>query len=147
MPPKEMCMKNNKSVLLSAEFVSDTVSDLLLSGCTTHVPFKPVVVNPLCVAMSSSGKKRLILVQSVLNKFVRKDRVKFEDWEIALQYFQNGYYMFKFDLKSEYHHIDIFAVQQNFLGFSWNNLVYVFTVLPFGLTSAPYKWLNLLAIL
>lgn len=74
----------------------------------------------------------------MLNKFVRKDKVTFEDWKIALQYFEKGYYMFKFDLKSGYHHIDICAAQQTFLGFSWNNIFYVFTVLPFGLSSAPY---------
>ncbi|XP_065943706.1 uncharacterized protein [Magallana gigas] len=138
MPPKEMYMKNNKSAILNAEFVSDTVSELLLSSCIIQVPFIPVVVNPLSVAMNSSGKKRLILDLSVLNKFVRRDKVKFEDWKIALQYFQKGFHMFKFDLKSGYHHIDICSAQQTFLGFSWNNLFYVFTVLPFGLSSAPY---------
>ncbi|XP_065940519.1 uncharacterized protein [Magallana gigas] len=111
---------------------------LLLSSCIIQVPFIPVVVNPLSVAMNSSGKKRLILDLSVLNKFVRRDKVKFEDWKIALQYFQKGFHMFKFDLKSGYHHIDICSAQQTFLGFSWNNLFYVFTVLPFGLSSAPY---------
>lgn len=138
MPPKEMYMKNNKSAIFNAEFVSDTVSELLLSSCIIQVPFIPVVVNPLSVAMNSSGKKRLILDLSVLNKFVRRDKVKFEDWKIALQYFQKGFHMFKFDLKSGYHHIDICSAQQTFLGFSWNNLFYVFTVLPFGLSSAPY---------
>lgn len=29
------------SALLNAEFVSDIVSDLLLLGCITQVPFKP----------------------------------------------------------------------------------------------------------
>lgn len=135
MPPKEMYMKNNKSALLKAKLVSDTVSDLLLSGCITQVPFKPVVVNPLSVAMNTSGKKRLILYLSVLNKFVKKDKEMFEDWKIAWQYFQIGYYMFKLDLRSGYHHTDICVAQHTFLGFSWNNLFYVFTVLPFGLSS------------
>ena len=52
--------------------------------------------------------------------------------------------MFSFDLKSGYHHIDIAQEHQTFLGFSWrapdsfNEVFYVFTVLPFGLSSAPY---------
>lgn len=138
MPPKQMCMKNNRSALLNMEFVSEAVSDLLETGCILQVPFKPVIVNPLSVAVNGSGKKRLILDLSVLNKFVRRDKVKFEDWKVAIQYFQQGCYMFKFDLKSGYHHIDICSSQQTFLGFSWESFFYVFTVLPFGLSSAPY---------
>lgn len=46
--------------------------------------------------------------------------------------------MFKFDLKSGYHHIDIAPSHQTYLGFAWEEKFYCFTVLPFGLTSAPY---------
>ena len=58
--------------------------------------------------------------------------------------------MISFDLKSGYHHIDIHKNFQTFLGFSWKcpktNTVkhYVFTVLPFGLSSAPYVFTNCL---
>ena len=120
------------------DFVSGTVLELLESGCVRRVPFKPIVVNPLRVAENSSGKKRLILDLSVLNTFVKKNKVKFEDWKVVVQYFEQDCYMFKFDLKSGYHHIDICVAQQSFLGFCWNGEFYVFTVLPFGLSSAPY---------
>ena len=50
--------------------------------------------------------------------------------------------MFKFDLKSGYQHIDILQEHQTYLGFSWvvNSVrkFFVFTVLPFGLSSAPF---------
>ena len=58
--------------------------------------------------------------------------------------------MFYFDLKSGYHHVEIFEGHQTYLGFSWkhsiSNLVkfYVFTVLPFGLSSAPHVFTKLL---
>ena len=58
----------------------------------------------------------------------------------------NDAYTFFFDLKSGYHHIDIAQEHQNFLGFSWRapdsikEIFYVFTVLPFGLSSAPYAF-------
>lgn len=42
------------------------------------------MVNLLSVVMNSFGKKRLIFDLSVLNKFVRRDKVKFEDWKIVL---------------------------------------------------------------
>ena len=52
--------------------------------------------------------------------------------------------MFSFDLKSGYHHIEIAEEHQTYLGFSWNlqgsqsSRYFVFAVLPFGLSTAPY---------
>jgi hypothetical protein len=136
--PTNLHMKNNRSACNNEDFVSGAVSELLETGCVRRVPFKPTVVNPLSVAENSLGKKRLILDLSILNTFVKKDKIKFEDWKIVMQYFEADCFMFKFDLKSGYHHIDICIAQQSFLGFSWKDEFYVFTVLPFGLCSAPY---------
>jgi hypothetical protein len=46
-PPIQMCFKNNRSALGNEEFVSQTISDLIKSGCVVQVPFQPFVVNPL----------------------------------------------------------------------------------------------------
>ena len=52
--------------------------------------------------------------------------------------------MITFDLKSCYHHIEIHPDHQRFLGFAWkfpgedSMRYFMFTVLPFGLSSAPY---------
>ena len=50
--------------------------------------------------------------------------------------------MFSFDLKSGYHHIDIFPDHRKFLRFAWKidgvTRYFSFQVLPFGLSSAPY---------
>ena len=42
-------------------------------GRVHEVPFIPYVVNPISVATNKSGKKRLILDPSVLNKFAKKN--------------------------------------------------------------------------
>ena len=49
----------------------------------------PDVVNPLRVSVQPNGKKRLILDLRYINNFLIKRRVKYEDWKIALSYFQN----------------------------------------------------------
>ena len=51
--------------------------------------------------------------------------------------------MLSFDLKSGYHHIEIASNDQTYLGFAWQSdnqeiKFYVFTVLPFGLSTAPH---------
>lgn len=67
----------------------------------------PNVFNPLSVSVHSKGKKSLILDLRYINKFIVKQRVKYEDWKIALSHVQKGAYMITFDLMSGYHHIDI----------------------------------------
>jgi hypothetical protein len=51
---------------------------------------------------------------------------------------------FRFDLKSAYHHIDIFAGHRQYLGFYWQNNYYVFNVLPFGISTAAYIFTKVL---
>ena len=74
---------------------------------------------------------------------VYKDKIKFDDWKCFENYLlANKACLFKFDLKNGYHHIDIFDSHQTYLGFSWDikgaTKYFVFTVLPFGLSSAPF---------
>ena len=101
--------------------------------------FAGEVINPLSV----SSKKRLILNLRYVNSHVYKEKIKSEDWKFFEHYLEGKKgHLFKFDLKNGYHHIDIFESHQRFLGFSWffkgNIKFFVFTVLPYGLTSAPF---------
>ena len=106
-----------------------------------EVQNKPHVINPLSVSTNSSGKKRLILDLRYVNKNLWKQSVKFEDWESFQNYVKKDSILYKFDMRHGYHHIDIFAEHQTYLGFSWfyeGELRFVFTLLPFGLSVAPY---------
>ena len=111
---------------------------------------QPFVANPLSVSVQPCGKKRLILDLRHVNKPLFKQSVKYEDWKTAMSYFVKDAYMFSFDLKNGYHLIDIAQEHQTFLGFSWrapdsiNKIFYIFTVLPFGLSSAPYVFTKVL---
>ena len=94
------------------------------------------------MSVQANGKKRLILDLRYVNKFLHKMHVKYEDWKTAISYFAGGAYMFSFDLKSGYHHVEIFEGHQTYVSFSWKHSVFslvkfcVFTVLPFGLSAA-----------
>ena len=57
--------------------------------------------------------------------------------------------MFSFDLKSGYHHIDIFPEHRKFLTFFWSFAdgsvrYFMFSVLAFWLSSAPYIFMKTL---
>ena len=142
--PESVHLKNNKSAEKHAAFVNEAISELVNSGRVVQTSTVPHVVNPLSVSVQASGKKRLILDLRHVNKCLSKKKVKYEDWNVALAYYQQHTYMFSFDLKSGYHHIDIYGEHQMYLGFSWrvpnsqSDSFYVFTVLPFGLSTAPH---------
>ena len=122
--------------------------ELVKNSAVVEVSSIPRVVSPLSVSISSSGKKRLILDLRHVNQSVWKQKIKFEDWRVFRTYVNKGEFLFSFDLKSGYHHVDIFPPHQTYLGFSWvfNGVTkyFYFTVLPFGLTSAPYIFTKLM---
>ena len=140
--PARAILKNNKSALSHPNFVAEAINDLLDKDLVIECFEPPHVVNPLSVSIQSSGKMRLILDLRYVNQFLWKAKISFEDWNTALSYFKKGNFMFSFDLKSGYHHIEIIPDHYQFLGFSWDFGLgvryFAFQVLPFGLSTAPY---------
>ena len=96
-------------------------------------------------------KLRLILDFRYINKFLQVPKYKCEDIRLIKDLFNIGDYFFKFDIRSGYHRIDIHPQYQKYLAFSWNidgRLGYfVFTVLVFRLSSAPYVFTRILKVL
>ena len=151
--PHSFKMNNNKSALKEPEFVEKTLLELLDKGHIYEVK-NPFTISPLSVFEDPSGKKRLILDLTYINKFLWKEKIKFDDWKSFENYVDEGKegYLFKFDLKSGYHHIDIHEDSQKYLGFSWKfsdgtirHLQYA--VLPFGLSSGPFIFTKVVRVL
>ena len=130
------------------QFVNKAIANLVKNRCAVLVDDRPYICSPLSVVSNSSGKLRLVLNLRYLNQFLHVLSFKYEDLRTAALMFEVNEYLFKFDLKSGYHHVDIHPDYQKYLGFQWethgkvNN--YVFTVLPFGLSSACYLFTKLM---
>ncbi|MCP3668061.1 MAG: hypothetical protein GY696_37160 [Gammaproteobacteria bacterium] len=145
-------MKNNKSALNHAEFVSKEIANLLCRGCIRQVERAPHVVSPLSVS-ERADKKRLIFDLSFVNQRLPYYKFRCEDIKTlnyqlrTLNYLQRGCFLSAFDLQSAYHHIDVAEKDQTFLGFAWSFdgeiHYFVFTVLPFGLSTVPYVFTKL----
>ena len=142
--PTTYSCRNDQSANKNAEFVESSILELCTRGGVVEVHDKPYICSPLSVVESSSGKKRLVVNLRHLNRFLWKQKFKYEDLTVAMSLFEKGDYMFSFDLKSGYHHVDITQEHWKYLGFSWQSCFYVFTVLPFGLSSACYIFTKLL---
>lgn len=140
---------NNNSALQESEFVESAISELLSLECITEVFAPPAVINPLSVSIQKSGKKRLILDLRHVNQYLFKSKFRCEDVSIAREVLNPGDFMFSFDLKSGYHHVEIFPEHRQYLSFSWIfssgfTRYFQFSVLPFGLSSTPYLFTKLL---
>ena len=70
------------------------------------------------------------------------DSFKYEDLRTLLSILSPNHFLFKFDLKSGHHHVEIYEPHWKYLGFAWGegeaNPYYIFTVLSFDLATACY---------
>lgn len=94
--------------------------------------------------LSSLISPQLCNTQALCGKaFLWKQRFNYEDLHTTMLL---GDYLFCFDLKSGYHHVDIAPEHCKYLGFAWGEgeqrRFHEFTVLPFGLSTACYLLLR-----
>ena len=118
-------------------------------GCVSEVFETPAIINPLSVSIQKSSKKRLILDLRHVNQFLYETKFRCEDVSVAKEILNPGDFMFTFDLKSGYHHVEIFPEHRKYLSFAWTfssgcTRYFEFSVLPFALSSAPYLFTKLL---
>ena len=105
--PPRLFYSNNISALNAESFVTEEITALLDTGRIIEVTDTPHVVNPLSVSKNNDSTFRLILDLSSVNPYIFKDFVKFEDWKVMEDYVQPGDYLWKFDIRKGYHHVDI----------------------------------------
>ena len=142
--PEPYTRPNQKSALIEREFVNGAVADLLAGGYIEIAQEVPHVCSPLSVITNQSGKRRLVVNLRHVNRSLWKQKFKYEDLRVVMMLFGPGEWMFSFDLKSGYHHIDVAQKHRKYLGFSWESVLYRFVVLPFGLSSAPYVFTKMM---
>ena len=126
--PDSIALDNNKSARDNTTFVTEEVAKLINKGC----------VSPVTVAHNEGYKLRLVLDARHINPHLYKFKHKYEDAVTARQLFNKGNWVFSYDLKSAYHHLQFFPADRMYLGFQWENRYYVYNVLPFGLATSGY---------
>ena len=144
--PPRCFLFNNRSALKNPQFVQSAIVELLERRLIQEHSSPPHCVNPLTVA---EGKKlRLVIDLREVNKYSVKPKFHYEDLRSLSEVFEQGFWFFTWDLKSGYHHVDIFQPHQQYLGFAWNfdgvTRYFTFTVLPFGLSTTCFCFTKLL---
>lgn len=85
-----------------------------------------------------NGSQRFILNLKGLNKLVVKQHFKLEDLRTAVQLIFPNYFLSSLDLEDAYFSIPIDQRSRKYLRFRFNNRLYEFACLPFGLCTAPF---------
>ena len=140
--PENFNIPNRSSAFKFKDFVNEAISELMERGCVQEVLNPPKFINPLHVVQQSGGKCRLILDLSYLNRFIWKQSVRFEDIRTVFDLFESGYFSSPLTSNRVTITSKFFQIIASIWVFSWNfgsvAKYFVFTVLPFGLSSAPY---------
>ena len=116
--PDSVILKNNKSARDNMAFVMEEIQMLIEKRVISEVQSTPYLVNPLTVAYNRNCKPMLVLDCRHINDYLHQFKVKYEDISVAETLFDNNTFMYTFDLKGAYHHIDIFSEHTTYLGFS-----------------------------
>ena len=132
---------NNLSALNHKAFVNSEIGNFLYVNCIEELANRPLNLNPLSVKVQNCV--RLILYLRHVNLFIYKQ--KFKGFKQLKQILDKEDFLFKSDLKSGYHHVEIFEPHIKYLAFAWDfrdgHIRYFqFCVLP----SAPFIFTKLL---
>lgn len=121
------------------------IRDLLDKGAISRCsPEKEQFLSKYFLRKKSNGEDRFILNLKKLNRFIEAPHFKLEDIKTALKLITRGSYMATIDLKDSYFLVPIHRNYKKFLRFEFENRIYEFNVLPFGLSTAPYVFTKLL---
>ena len=122
--PQPMIAKNHHSALKHSKFVKDSIGDLVWSHGVRESISCPIVCSPLLVIENAKGKLRLVIIltSTMSTSFLTMQyKFKYEGLDLISSLFRKGDFVSTFDLKSGYHHVDIHAESQPYLGFSWDD--------------------------
>jgi hypothetical protein len=79
----------------------------------------------------------LVMNMRYVNKHLAKKVLKFEGLADLADIVENGDHSVSYNLKSDYYHMGLHPVTRRFVGIKWDRVYYVYTCLPFGLSTTP----------
>lgn len=134
--------KYPKVVLTShSEFsnFAKAIENLIEKGAIKTCNFAPdQFLSSYFLVPKPDGSMRFILNLKDLNSFIDTEHFKLEDVRTASNLITKDCFMAVLDLKDAYLSIPIHASSRKYLRFTFDNKIYEFVTLPFGLNTAPF---------
>ena len=113
------------------------IKDMLQKGIILKVPLQPCFASPLFLVPKSSGRQRVIIDLSPLNKHILCPTFRMQDATKLRSCIPRHCFFTSIDLSEAFHHIPIHPRFQNFLSFFHDNNLYFFQAMPFGINLGP----------
>lgn len=126
---------SNNDKIKMQEAINDLLSIGAIQECTEE---NGQFLSGIFLVPKKNGKMRFILNLKNLNQFTDTSHFKMEDFRTVLKLMSEGCFMASFDLQDAYLMIPIHKNYWKYLRFIWNNHLYEFICLPFGLSTAPW---------
>ena len=113
---------------------------MISKGAVTELQIPPEgsFFSTLFLVPKKDGGQRPVINLKNLNSFINAPHFKMEGIHTLKSLLRKGDWLVKVDLKDAYFSIPISRQHRRFLCFQFNNKLYQFNCLPFGLASAPW---------
>jgi hypothetical protein len=108
------------------------------------LPSHPQFVGHIFLRPKKDGGMRPVFNMKALNHHIEYKHFKMENLSMLKNILQKHDFMVKLDLKDAYFCVPINPKDRPFLRFQWEEILYEFTCLPFGLSSAPRQFTKLM---
>lgn len=138
--PNEIPFNEEKRRIVGKE-----VDTLLEKGAIIRSEHEPnEFISTIFVVPKPNGKFRPVINLRFLNEFVRYEHFKQETFKVVLDLVQEQDFFTSIDLQDAYFSVPIDEDDQKYLKFSFEDELYKFVCLPFGLSSAPKLFTKIL---
>lgn len=126
------------------DFCASIKSLLKIKAISECSHTKDEFLSSIFLVPKPNGDKRFILNLKRLNKHIKTCHFKMEDYRTASKMMTKHCYMASIDMKDAYFLVPVHSTYKKYLRFKYNDTLYEFNCLPFGLSTAPFVFTKLL---
>jgi len=138
--PPNQNMSQEYTSLMTAQ-----IQEMLEKGVIKPVSnCKNQFISNLFLVPKKNGDQRPVINLRQLSQFLVYQHFKMEGLFMVKDFLQKGDHMIKIDLTDAYSVLSIHPKHRKFLRFSWQQTLYEYTCLPFGLAEAPRLYTKIL---
>ena len=119
----------------------EQITLMLQKNAITEVP--PGFYSNVFLVRKSSGGWRPVIDLKNLNAHIHAPHFHMFTTNSVLSSVQKGDYSFRIDLQDAYFHVPVYPSSRKYLRFAFENKVYQFQMLPFGLNTSPQVFTRL----
>jgi len=78
----------------------------------------------------------------LLNVGISPPRFKYKDLALLAPLIKEADYLTTIDLKDGFFHVPVLPSHQAYMSFQWEGKIYVYQVLPFGMSALPWLFMR-----